>query len=170
MERLGLLDYSEETTENDIFSEAIAFRRNNDIIVEFGIVTKKITKELDVDDEVFYADFNRDAVQKQISTKNFKLRPIAKFQAAQRDFALLLDNSVRFGDLQYAAFSTEKKLLKAVTLFDVYKGKNLPDGKKSYALSFTIQDEEKTLTDKQIDKIMIKLKQKFETDFGAMLR
>jgi phenylalanyl-tRNA synthetase beta chain len=119
---------------------------------------------------VFYADFNWDAVLKQISTKNFKLRPIAKFQAAHRDFALLLDDSVRFGELQAAAYGAEKKFLKAVTLFDVYKGKNLPEGKKSYALSFTIQDEEKTLTDKQIDKIMSKLQQKFETEFGAVLR
>ncbi|MDC8000882.1 phenylalanine--tRNA ligase subunit beta [Aequorivita todarodis] len=170
LERLGLDGYSEEATESDIFSEGIAFKRNKAIIVEFGIVQKKIAKELEVDAEVFYADFNWDAVLKQISTKNFKLRPIAKFQAAQRDFALLLDNSVRFGELQAAAFSTEKKFLKAVTLFDVYKGKNLPEGKKSYALSFTIQDEEKTLTDKQIDKIMGKLQQKFETEFGATLR
>jgi phenylalanyl-tRNA synthetase beta chain len=109
-------------------------------------------------------------VLKQIQVNDFKLKPIAKFQAAQRDFALLLDNSVSFGDLQQAALETEKKLLKAVTLFYVYKGKNLPDGKKSYALSFTIQDEEKTLTDKQIDIIMGKLQQKFENEFGAVLR
>ncbi len=170
MERLGLEGYTEGTTENDIFSEAIAFKRNKDIIVEFGVVNKNIANELDIDAEVFYADFNWDAVLKQIPLKNFKLKPIAKFQAAQRDFALLLDNSVSFGDLQDAAYNSEKKLLKSVTLFDVYKGKNLPEGKKSYALSFTIQDEEKTLTDKQIDKIMGKLKQKFETEFGAVLR
>lgn len=170
MERLGLDNYSEENTESDVFSEGIAFKRNKVTIVEFGIVNKKITKELDVDAEVFYADFNWDAVLKQISTKNFKMKPIAKFQAAQRDFALLLDNSVKFGDLRQAALQTEKTLLKSVTLFDVYKGKNLPEGKKSYALSFTIQDEEKTLTDKQIDKIMSKLQQKFETEFGAILR
>jgi len=168
--RLGLEGYTEDSTENGIFSEGISIKRNREIIVEFGIIKKKINKELDVDAEVFYADFNWDAVLKQISTKNFKLKPIAKFQTAQRDFALLLDNSVRFGELQDAAYSTEKKFLKAVTLFDVYKGKNLPEGKKSYALSFTIQDEEKTLTDKQIDKIMNKLQQKFETEFGAMLR
>ncbi len=170
MNRLGLTDYTETTTDNDIFSEAIAFKRNKETIVELGIVKKKITSELAVDAEVFYADFNWDAVLKQISTSNFKLKPIAKFQAAQRDFALLLDNDVKFGDLQQAAFQTEKKLLKAVTLFDVYKGKNLPDNKKSYALSFTIQDEEKTLTDKQIDKIMSKLQHKFENEFGAVLR
>ncbi len=170
MERLGLEGFTEDSTDNDIFAEGISLKRNKEKIVEFGIVKQKVTKELDVDAEIFFADFNWDAVLKQISTKNFKLKPIAKFQAAQRDFALLLDNSVRFGDLQNAAFNTEKKFLKAVTLFDVYKGKNLPEGKKSYALSFTIQDEEKTLTDKQIDKIMGKLQQKFENEFGATLR
>ncbi len=170
MERLGLESYTEEPTENDIFSEAISYKRNKETIVEFGIVKKKITNEFDIDAEVFYAEFNWDAVLKQISVKDYKFKPIAKFQAAQRDFALLLDNSIRFGDLRDAAFNTEKKLLKRVTLFDVYKGKNLPEGKKSYALSFTIQDEEKTLTDKQIDKIMGKLQQKFETEFGAVLR
>ncbi|CAM3506216.1 Phenylalanine--tRNA ligase beta subunit [Aequorivita lipolytica] len=170
VERLGLKGYTEETTKNDVFSEGIAFKRNKEIIVEFGIVKKKITNELGVDAEVFYADFNWDLVLKQIQVNDFKLKPIAKFQAAQRDFALLLDNSVSFGDLQQAALETEKKFLKAVTLFDVYMGKNLPDGKKSYALSFTILDEEKTLTDKQIDKIMGKLQQKFENEFGAVLR
>ncbi len=170
LEQLGLDDYTEEAIENDIYSEGIVFKRNKETIVEFGIVNKKIAKELDIDAEVFYADFNWDTVLKQISTKNFKLQPIAKFQAAQRDFALLLSNSVKFGALQNAAFQTEKKFLKAVTLFDVYEGKNLPEGKKSYALSFTIQDDDKTLTDKQIDKIMNKLQQKFETKFGAVLR
>jgi phenylalanyl-tRNA synthetase beta chain len=170
LERLGLQNYSEEATENDIFSEGISFKRNKEVVVSFGIVKKKINAALDIDAEVFYADFNWDIVLKQISTKNFKLRPIAKFQPVQRDFALLLDTSVRFSALRDAAFSTEKKLLKSVNLFDVYKGKNLPEGKKSYALTFTIQDEEKTLTDKQIDKIMSKLQQKFEADFGAVLR
>lgn len=170
MHRLGLSDFIEEATENDVFSEGITLKRNKEVVVDLGIVKKKITKELDIDAEVFYADFNWSVVLKQISTKNFKLKPIAKFQAAQRDFALLLDESVRYGDLRQAAFQTEKKLLKTVTLFDVYKGKNLPAGKKSYALSFTIQDGKKTLTDKQIDKIMGKLQQTFEKDFGATLR
>ncbi len=170
MERLGLNDFTEENTDNNIFSEGISLKRNKEIVVEFGIVNKHISKELDVDAEVFYADFNWDVVLKQIPLKGFKLKSIPKFQSAQRDFALLLDNSISFGSLQEAAFSTEKKLLKSVNLFDVYKGENLPEGKKSYALTFTIQDEEKTLTDKQIDKIMSKLQQKFETEFGAVLR
>ncbi|MDN3723837.1 phenylalanine--tRNA ligase subunit beta [Aequorivita sp. SDUM287046] len=170
LQRLGLNGYTEEISENDIFSEGITLKRNKTILAEFGIVSKKITKELDIDAEVFYADFHWDTVLKQLSTKNFKLVPIAKFQAAQRDFALLLDDSVCFADLQEAAYNAERKFIKAITLFDVYKGQNLPEGKKSYALSFTIQDEEKTLTDKQIDKIMGKLQQKFETEFGATLR
>lgn len=170
MERLGLRDFTEVSAETDLFSEGISFKRNKEIVVDFGMVKRKITTELDIDAEVFFADFHWDVVLKQLSTKNSKVEPIAKYQAVQRDFALLLDNSVSFGALREAAFSTEKKLLKSVNLFDVYQGKNLPDGKKSYALTFTIQDDEKTLTDKQIDKIMAKLKHKFESEFRAKLR
>ena len=170
MERLGITDFSEEACESDVFSEGIAFKKNKQIIVEFGIVKKKITKALDVDAEVFYADFDWDLVLKKISHKNSKVTTIPKFPGSERDFALLLDDSVTFKDLKIAALETEKKLLKSVNLFDVYRGKSLPEGKKSYALNFTFQDEHKTLTDKQIDKIMSKLKQKFESEFGAVLR
>lgn len=168
--RLGLQGFTEESTENDIFSEGIAFKRNKETIVEFGIIKKALAKKLDIDTEVFYADFDWDAILSQITTKNFNLKPIAKFPGSERDFALLLDDSISFQDLKNAALTTEKKLLKAVSLFDVYTGKNLPEGKKSYAINFTFQDEHKTLTDKQVDKIMSKLKQRFETDFGASLR
>ncbi len=170
MERLGLSDFIEDSCESDVFSEGIAFKRNNQILVELGMVKKNITKALDVDTEVFYADFKWDLVLKQISHKNFNVKPIPKFPGSERDFALLIDESVNFGDLKKAAIETEKKLLKAVNLFDVYTGKSLPEGKKSYALNFTFQDEEKTLTDKQVDKIMNKLQQKFENEFGAVLR
>ncbi|NGX83878.1 phenylalanine--tRNA ligase subunit beta [Aequorivita sp. KMM 9714] len=170
LERLGINDYSETSTDNDIFSEGIAFKKNKSTIVEFGIVKKKIASELDVDAEVFYADFNWDEVLKLIPLKTLKFQPIPKYPGSQRDFALLLDDSVSFGDLRIAAFNTEKKVLKEVTLFDVYKDKNLPEGKKSYALSFTFEDKSKTLTDKQVDKIMDKLKRTFENDFGATLR
>ena len=98
------------------------------------------------------------------------MQPIPKFPKVKRDFALLLDDAVSFSALQEAAFQTEKRILKDVNLFDVYTGKNLPEGKKSYALSFTLLDERKTLTDKQIEKIMKKLQNRFETDFGAVLR
>ncbi len=100
-----------------------------------------------------------------------KFREISKFQPVRRDFALLLDNSVKFEEIYDIAFKTEQKTcLKDVNLFDVYEGENLPEGKKSYAVSFILQDEKKTLTDKQIDKIMNKLQQNFEKQLGAELR
>lgn len=170
LERLGINDYTETATNNDIFSEGLSFEQKNTTIVEFGIVKKKIADDLDVDSEVFYADFKWDEVLKLIPLKTLKFQPIPKYPGSQRDFALLLDDSVSFGDLRTAAFNTEKKVLKDVTLFDVYKDKNLPEGKKSYAVSFTFEDETKTLTDKQVDKIMDKLKKRFENDFGAALR
>lgn len=170
LERLGLYDFIETPIDNDVFSEGVSLQRNKVNLVEFGIVKKKICQALDVEAEVFFADFNWDQVLKQIPLKTLKFKPIPKFPGSQRDFALLLDDSISFANLQTAAYNTEKKLLKSVVLFDVYKDKNLPEGKKSYALSFTFQDEQKTLTDKQVDKIMTRLQQKFETEFGAVLR
>lgn len=170
MDRLGISGYSEEICEDEIFSEGICFIKNKEVLVEFGIVRKQTAKALDVEAEVFYADFNWEQILKKISLKNFHLEPIAKYPGSQRDFALLLDNGVSFRDLKTAALATEKKVLRSVNLFDVYTGKSLPENKKSYALSFVFQDEQKTLTDKQVDKIMEKLKRKFETEFGAELR
>lgn len=170
LEKLGLGGCTEEEMASNIFSEGIRVSRNKEILLEMGIVNKSLCTKLDVDQEVFYADLNWDVVLKQISRANFNLRPIPKFPGTERDFALLLDENIKFLSLKNAAVSVEKKLLKDISLFDVYQGKNLPEGKKSYAVKFVFQDENKTLTDKQIDKIMGKLKQKFETEFGATLR
>ena len=170
LERLGIDNYSEKGLKNDVFSEGISLVKNKQTLVEFGVVKKKLAKQLDVDVEALYADFNWDIVLAEISIENKLVKPISKFPKVKRDFALLLDDPVTFEDLKIAALQTEKNLLKDVNLFDVYTGKKLPKGKKSYALSFTIQDEFKTLTDKQIDKVMSKLQKKFEMDFGATLR
>ncbi|MBT8221627.1 MAG: phenylalanine--tRNA ligase subunit beta, partial [Eudoraea sp.] len=102
--------------------------------------------------------------------KDITYREVPKYPDVKRDFALLLDDEVPFERIRKIAFNTEKKLLKKVNLFDVYTGKNLPKGKKSYAVSFTLQDEQKTLTDKQIDKIMNKLRAQYEKELGAELR
>jgi len=170
LKRLGIEETREKATKLDIFSEGLSLTTNKKVLVEFGVLKKKITKYFDVENETLYADFNWDIVLESISTRNFNVKPIAKFPKVKRDFALLLDDKISFADLQQAALQTEKNLLKEVSLFDVYTGKNLPEGKKSYALSFTIQDEKKTLTEKQIDKVMNKLQQKFENDFDATLR
>ena len=129
-----------------------------------------MTKHFSIDTPVLYADFDWDALLSAIATNAILVAPIPKFPQVKRDFALLVDDQVRFADLKQAAFKTERHLLKEVSLFDVYVGKNLPQGKKSYALSFTLQDQNKTLTDKQIDKIMGRLKSAFESEYGATLR
>jgi phenylalanyl-tRNA synthetase beta chain len=170
LSRLGISDYSEKSVKSDIFSEGLSVVKNKKTLVDFGVVKKKITKAFAVEGEAIYADFNWDAVLEEIPSHNFNVAPIPKFPQVKRDFALLLDDTISFDVLKESALQTERELLKEVTLFDVYTGKSLPKGKKSYALSFTIQDEKKTLTDKQIDKIMKKLQQRFESDFGASLR
>ena len=119
---------------------------------------------------MLYADFNWDNVITLAKHSDIKFKDIPKYPEVRRDFALLLDDNVTFETINNIAKQTEKQLLKAVNLFDVYQGKNLTKGKKSYAISFTLQDEKKTLTDKRIDKIMNKLQSNFESQLGAELR
>jgi phenylalanyl-tRNA synthetase beta chain len=154
---------------HDVFAEGIGFAIGNEVIAEFGTIKKSMLKHFDIKQDVFFADINWDAIQKYISNK-IKLVDIPKFPEVRRDLALLVNQSVTFEQLYHVAKQTEKALLKNINLFDVYEGKNLPEGKKSYAMSFTLQDTSTTLTDVQIDKIMSKLKSNFETQFEAVLR
>ena len=137
--------------------------------MEFGTIKKNILKHFDIKQEVLYADFAWTRIQKYISNK-IKFTDIPKYPEVRRDLALLVDENVAFEAIFKIAKQTEKKLLKDINLFDVYQGKNLPEGKKSYAVSFTIQDENKTLNDKEIEKIMSKLQANFEKELGATLR
>lgn len=125
---------------------------------------------MDVDHEVYYADLNWKLLMKAIRNNKISYTEISKFPAVSRDLALLLDKGVEFAEIEKVAYSTEKKLLKEVTLFDVYEGKNLEAGKKSYAVNFVLQDEMKTLNDKQIDAIMNKLIANLQAKLGAKLR
>lgn len=161
-------DYA--TIDADLFSEGISYTSNAKRMVSFGVVNPKITSKFGIDEEVLYADFNWDHLLKTLEKTRFESREIPKYPEVKRDFALLLDESVTFEELRVLSYKTEKKLLRDVNLFDVYTGKNLPEGKKSYAISFTFVDHFKTLTDKQIDKVMNKLKMQFEKQFGAELR
>mgnify|MGYP000732891165 FL=1 len=155
--------------ENDVFAEGLALAVGKEIIVEFGTVKKSILKHFDIKQEVLYADFNWGKIQKYVSNK-IKFTDIPKYPEVRRDFALLVDENIQFEQIFNIAKQTEKSLLKDVNLFDVYQGNNLPEGKKSYAVSFILQDDSKTLTDTQIDKIMSKLQSNFESQLGASLR
>lgn len=169
LSRLGIEKTSTQPLDNDIFAEGTSLSVGKDIIVELGTVKKSILKHFDIKQEVLFADFNWGAILKLLSTK-IKFVEIPKYPEVRRDLALLLDQSVAFDQIFAIAKQTEKSLLKDVNLFDVYEGNNLPEGKKSYAVSFTIQDNSKTLTDVQIDKIMQKLQANFEKELGATLR
>lgn len=155
----------------DIFSAGIVYKtQGGKVLVKAGIVAKKLLKKLDISQEVVFADINWETVMKAVRSFNVSFREISKYPAVRRDLALLLDSSVQFEDIRKVAFETERKLLKEVSLFDVYEGKNLEPGKKSYAMSFILQDEGNTLTDKQIDKVMNKLINTLQTRFDAKLR
>jgi phenylalanyl-tRNA synthetase beta chain len=167
--RLGICKNQNQPITSDIFSEGIAIANHHEILVEFGTVKKSILKHFDIKQEVFYADFNWDAILKLINNK-IKFTEIPKYPEVRRDLALLVDKTVAFDAIYTIAKQTEKSLLKEVNLFDVYEGKNLPEGKKSYAVSFTLQDRTKTLTDEHIDKIMGKLLKNLEIEVGASLR
>lgn len=169
LSRLGLEKLQTVPVSGQVFVEGISLVVGNEILVELGTVKKNILKQFDIKQEVFYADFNWGQVLKLLSNK-IKFTEIPKYPEVRRDLAMLVDESVSFDAIFKVARATEKSLLKEINLFDVYTGSNLPEGKKSYAVSFIIQDNSKTLTDQQIDKIMGKLQQNLQNELGITLR
>ena len=170
LERVGFSNVKTTPVKSDIFSEGISLSLGKIKLVDFGVVRKKVLKEFGIKQEVLFADFNWNNVISLAGKKQIKVSELPKFPAVKRDLALLLDNQTTFKEVYNLAFQSERKLLKEVDLFDVYEGDKLPEGKKSYAVSFVLQDESKTLADKQIDKIMQKLQQTFEKNLEAVLR
>jgi len=170
LERLGITRLKSAPSTSDVLSEGMTLSLGKTKLVTFGLVKKSVLKHFGISQNVLFADFNWDNVIETAKHNKVKFTPISKYPSTRRDFALLLDNKVTFQDIHTIAKQTEKQLLKSVNLFDVYEGKNLPEGKKSYAVSFIFQDEHKTLNDKQIDKIMSKLQSNFESKLGAELR
>ena len=171
--RLGvdLAKVTVERLENELFSDGLILKAANGKALGFiGIVARKVLKGFDIEQDVFYADLDWNALLKQNKQYKAVITDLPKYPEVKRDFALLVDKSIEFADLARAAFATERKLLKNVFLFDVYEGKNLEAGKKSYALSFILQDAENTLKDTQIENIMNRLKATFEEKFNATLR
>ncbi len=151
-------------------SYGLSFAQKNKHLVSFGLVDKTICKKMDVNQEVFYADFNWDNVLSLVGKTKLEFTEIPKFPSVRRDLALLLDKQITYKELEELAYNTERKLLKSVNLFDIYEGDKLEAGKKSYALSFTLLDEEATLNDKQIDNVMQKLIKTYTEKLGASLR
>lgn len=168
--RLGIDKITSSPIETSDFSEGLILKSSKKEVAVLGIIKGKILKTFDIKQDVFYADFNWDNVLSSVSKTNISYTEIPKYPEVKRDFALLLDTQTTFKEIHDLAFQTERNLLKSINLFDVYTGKNLPEGKKSYAVGFTLQDRKSTLTDKQIDKIMGKLKNRFEKELRAELR
>jgi len=166
LRKLVIAEYSD-----DLLSEALkVYSPTGKQLAVYGIVHPKIRKTMDVDVEVFYADIHWNNVIAELGAYQVKYAELSKFPEVKRDLALLIDKNITFAEIEKIAFETERKLLKKVNLFDVYEGKNLEAGKKSYAVSFLLQDETKTLTDTQIEGIMKKLQGNFESKIGAKLR
>ena len=156
---------------NDIYSAGLSITTSSGRqLGTMGIVNPKICKEMDIETEVYYAELSWTLLMKEIKKSKVAFSEISKFPAVKRDLALLLDKNVQFAEIEKVATESERKLLKGVALFDVYEGKNLPAGKKSYAVSFYLQDEGKTLNDKQIDAIMKKIRTNLEQKLDAQLR
>lgn len=169
--KLGLQGkYSFEQISNEMYSAGLVIKTRNRELGTLGVVDKKILKKHDIAVEVYFAELSWVELMKEIKKHEVTFSDISKFPTVERDFALLLDKNITFAQIEDIAYKADKKLLKKVQLFDVYEGKNLPEGKKSYAVKFYIQDEEKTLNDKQIDAIMQKIQKSLEQQLGAQLR
>ncbi len=170
LERAGFTKIKTKPSKNDLFSEAISLYDGKVKVVELGVVKRTVLKDFGIKQEVLFADINIEKLFEKSDKHTIKVQIAPKFPSVKRDLALLLDQKTSFDELYQLAFQTERKLLKEVDLFDVYEGKNLPKGKKSYALSFVLRDDNKTLNDKLIDKVMQKLVHTYQKQVGAELR
>ena len=170
--RLGIAagNCSIESLSNDIFSEGLEYRFNNVLIGQIGYLSNKIIKSLNINADVFYGDLRWTVILKAIKNHKATYIPLLKYPEVKRDLALLIDKEVKFSTIKALAFKAERQILRSVNIFDVYEGSNLPEGKKSYAVSFILQDEEKTLNDKQIEKTINRLISVYEREVGAQIR
>jgi len=170
--RINLSRVVVEPASEKYYSQGIAliFKDNRKVIATVGELSKATLKRMDCKQPVFYADINWDLVLKSLPAKDVVYAEVAKFPEVRRDLALVIDKAVTFDEIERAAYETERKLLKKVGLFDVYEGDRIEQGKKSYAVSFVLQDKDKTLSDKQIEAVMAKLQKTFETKLGAKIR
>lgn len=170
LNKLGIIKYKETISKNNIFEYGQNLLIKEKSLVEYGLINSDIIKYFSIDQNIFYINFNWNLITDLIKDKNIKYKQIPKFPEVKRDFALLVDDNISFESISKIAKKTDQKFLKNIILFDVYNGENLPKGKKSYAVSFTLQDETKTLTEKEIDKIMSRLENSFKDELGAELR
>ena len=170
LERLGIVELVYGKAKSDLFSEGMAWSSGKTKLVEFGVLKSSLLKEFGIKQEVLFADLDWSRVMEHTGRKTLSIADLPKYPEVRRDLALLIDEQVNFVDLHDFALQTERKLLKEVDLFDVYTGDKLPAGKKSYALSFILQDTNRTLEDKQIEKVMARLQEGFRQKFGAEIR
>ena len=170
LQKLGLQDIQTSSTDDKDIAEGIEMTYENEKIGVLGRVDAGTCRKFSIDQTVIYADLLWDKLLEISKNSEAQLQEVPKYPAVRRDFALLIDQGIKFADIEQIAHQTDKKLLKEVDLFDVYEGEKLPQGKKSYAVSFTFQDSNKTLTDKQVDKQMKKLQEAFEKQLQAQLR
>jgi phenylalanyl-tRNA synthetase beta chain len=156
--------------QNELFAEGLSYAYNNVLIANLGSVSKKMKKQFDVKQDVYFADLSWDKILKATRKHKVEFVELPKYPEVRRDLSLLIDLGITFEELKNEALKVEKKLIKRISLFDVYEGKNLPEGKKSYAMSFILRDDTKTLNDSQIDKIMNSIIRQLGIKFGAAIR
>lgn len=172
LRRFGIDIYAlkSEPTQSDLFAEGLTMSLNGKELLQIGVVSGKFRRLTDVKQEVYYLEMNFDALVRSTKKHRIAAEELSKFPEVKRDLALLVDRDVTFAALRSVALATERKLLKSVSLFDVYEGDKLPEGKKSYALSFILEDKTRTLDDKTIERVMANLTRQFEQQCGAQVR
>jgi phenylalanyl-tRNA synthetase beta chain len=172
LSRLGLKPESLSITESvkKFFAESLSYSVNNQVIAEAGRLNKAVIRKFEINQEVYYGHIEWDLMLKLIKNHRIQYRELPKYPAVKRDLALLVDSGVKFSQIRGLALKTERNLLKDISLFDVYESDSLGKNKKSYAVSFILQDEFKTLTDKNIDKVMDSFVRIFQKELGAQIR